>query len=70
VFTRDGDDLKCTIPVTLEDALRGVNTSIRTLDGRTLPVREPYVTPETTRTIAGEGMMNQKVRERCTLIPG
>jgi DnaJ family protein B protein 4 len=61
VFTRDGDDLKCTLPVTLEDALRGVNTSIRTLDGRTLPIREPYVTPETTRIISGEGMMNQKV---------
>lgn len=61
VFTRDGDDLHCTVSVSLEDAMRGVNTTLRTLDNRTLTINESYVTPETTKIFTGEGMMNQKV---------
>ncbi len=49
------------ISVSLEDAMRGVNTTLRTLDNRTLTINEPYVTPETTKVFSGEGMMNQKV---------
>ena len=41
--------------------MRGVNTTLRTLDNRTLTINESYVTPETTKIFTGEGMMNQKV---------
>lgn len=47
-------------PVTLEEALCGVNTSVRTLDDRLIRIVEPYVTPNTTKVIQGEGMPNQK----------
>ena len=62
VYARDGDNLLLKIDVKLEEAMRGLSTSIKTLDGRTIPLREPFVTPQTTKTISGEGMMNTKVR--------
>lgn len=65
VFTRDGDDLNAIVDVSLEDAMRGVNTSIKTLDNRTLPIREKSVTPQTVKVFHGEGMMNNKVSFRC-----
>jgi DnaJ family protein B protein 4 len=68
VFTRDGDDLKATIDVSLEDAMRGVNASIKTLDNRTISIVESYVSPQTVKTIRGEGMMNNKTKQKGNLI--
>ena len=46
----------------MEDALcNGVETSVRTLDDRILPIVQSYVTPETVKIIPGEGMPNLKV---------
>ena len=48
----------CT--VTLSEALSGVSKSVKLLDGRVLPITASYVTPETIKTIPGEGMLNRK----------
>lgn len=66
-FERDGDDLvyKCQVP--LADALSGVSTSIKSLDGRHIPVHCKYVTPQTVVTVPNEGMLNKKKRQRGDL---
>ncbi|CAM9098563.1 unnamed protein product, partial [Ectocarpus fasciculatus] len=56
VYTRDNNNLRITVDVSLEDAMRGVSTSIKTLDNRNIAIREPFVTPQTTKVIQGEGM--------------
>ncbi|KAH3756952.1 dnaJsubfamily B member 13 [Pelomyxa schiedti] len=57
MFTREGDDLYCTLPITLADALTGLVVTIPHLDGHvvTLPINE-VITPETTKVVPGEGM--------------
>ncbi|CAE7671034.1 DNAJB4, partial [Symbiodinium microadriaticum] len=45
-FTRDKDDLIYHCPVTLEQAISGVSTSVRTLDDRILRIEEPSIRPD------------------------
>jgi DnaJ-class molecular chaperone len=47
--------------VTLEQAISGVSTSVRTLDDRIIRIEEPYVKPDFVKVVQGEGMPNQKV---------
>lgn len=63
-FTRDGDDLLYTCRVNLNEALCGVRSQLMTLDGRTLPISAPNVTPETVLRIPNEGLMNNKTKQR------
>ncbi|GAB5034234.1 dnaj subfamily b member 5 [Nannochloropsis oceanica] len=63
-FEREGDDLVYTATVPLEQALTGVEVTIQTLDGRTLKVSEPHVTPGTVKILRGEGMPLQKSPDR------
>ena len=48
-------------PITLQQALCGFTSSVRTLDDRVLPIHETSVTPQSVKVIPGEGMPNQKV---------
>ena len=66
-YSRDGDDLIYTCPVTLEQALTGVNTQVPTLDGRSLSVCLSNVTPETCHIVRGKGMLNNKKKTRGDL---
>lgn len=57
-FQREGNDLVCTLKVPLVTALTGGLPTIQTLDGRQLQVPlASTVTPNTTRTIPGEGAL-------------
>jgi DnaJ-class molecular chaperone len=51
----------------LADAFGGVSTTVRTLDGRSLPVNCPYATPQTVLTVPGEGMLNRKQKTKGVL---
>jgi len=55
-FVRDGNDLIYTIDCSLAEALCGIDTSLQSLDGRTIRVIEPQVTPQYEKVIPGEGM--------------
>lgn len=66
-YSRDGDDLIYTCPITLEQALTGVNVQVPTLDGRSLPLRLATVTPETCHVVQGQGMLNNKRKTRGDL---
>jgi len=56
-FTREGDNLRYVLPLTLYEALFGFNKTIRSLDGRDIPVQRTGVTqPQEVIAIAGEGM--------------
>mmetsp|Transcript_30287 Transcript_30287/g.56337 ORF Transcript_30287/g.56337 Transcript_30287/m.56337 type:complete len:481 (+) Transcript_30287:77-1519(+) len=66
-FERDGDDLIYNCPITLQQALCGFSTSVRTLDDRVLPIRETSATPQTVKIIPGEGMPNQKTKAKGNL---
>jgi DnaJ-class molecular chaperone len=55
----------CSIP--LSQALGGVNTSIKTLDDRVIPIKAPYAKSSTVITVPGEGMPNKKKRTRGDL---
>ncbi|KAJ3350493.1 hypothetical protein HDU83_009693 [Entophlyctis luteolus] len=58
-FTRDGDDLKCTVELDLVDVLSGGSTkrSIETLDGRRIEVDMTNLRNSAeTRIVRGEGM--------------
>lgn len=56
-FTRDGNDLKHTMHISLKEALLGFSKPIRHLDGRNVDVKHSGITkPFEVRTIAGEGM--------------
>ena len=66
-FERDGDDLIYTCSIPLSQAINGVNTTLRTLDDRQIPVRAPAVKSNTIITITGEGMPNKKKRTKGDL---
>lgn len=66
-YSRDGDDLIYTCPITLEQALTGVDVQVPTLDGRSLPLRLATVTPETCHVVQGQGMLNNKRKTRGDL---
>lgn len=57
LFTRDGDDLIYTMPLTFKESLLGFNKTIQTIDGRTLPIsRVQPVQPSQELTYPGQGM--------------
>ena len=64
VFTRDGDDLSCTVKIPLVDGLTGSDTKrvVELLDGRKLQVPLPFgiVKPGQETKIVGEGMPIRK----------
>ena len=66
-YERDGDDLIYNCPITLQQALCGFSTSVRTLDDRVLPIHETSATPQSVKIISGEGMPNQKTRVKGNL---
>lgn len=45
LFTRDSDDLKHTIDISLKEALTGWQRSVPTIDGKQVPVRHSGPTP-------------------------
>ena len=55
VFSREGDDLIATCPITLQQAISGFSTSVTHLDGRVINFRMDNASPETTKTIPGDG---------------
>mmetsp|Transcript_90809 Transcript_90809/g.157483 ORF Transcript_90809/g.157483 Transcript_90809/m.157483 type:complete len:318 (-) Transcript_90809:470-1423(-) len=56
-FHRDGDNLRCTVNITLEEALTGFPTEVATLDGRKLNIFiNEIVHPKFVKRINGEGM--------------
>jgi DnaJ homolog subfamily B member 4 len=67
-FQRDGDNLVCTQNIILADALAGTSTSVQTLDGRRLPVKAKYITPQTVITVPNEGMYNNKKKTKGDLL--
>jgi DnaJ homolog subfamily A member 2 len=58
--------LQC--PITLEQALCGLSTSVRTLDDRIIRIEEPFVKPDFVKVIPGEGMPNQKKGTKGNMI--
>ncbi len=57
VFTRDGDDLRVTVPVTFPEAALGADVQVPTLDGSTVTVRVPAGTPSgRTLRVRGRGV--------------
>jgi len=64
VFSREGDDLIATCPITLQQAISGFSTSVTHLDGRVINFRMDNASPETTKTIPGDGMPNVKAQTK------
>jgi len=60
-FTRDGNDLKAKLSVTLTEALLGARKTITTLDGRSIPVEvPPCMQPGKRLKVSGEGIPIRK----------
>ncbi|KAK6541958.1 hypothetical protein TWF694_007730 [Orbilia ellipsospora] len=60
-FTRDGDNLKVDLDVSLDEALGGLNRTIEHLDGRKVPVKlNKGIQPGQVVIKKGEGMPNSK----------
>lgn len=56
-FTRDGNDLKITVPVSFKQSLLGFQQDIQTLSGRTIKInRSTPLGPNMTTTYPGQGM--------------
>lgn len=61
IYTRDGDDLKVNLQLTLTEALTGFSKKLPTLDGKEITVSNKNVTqPEQQMKFAGYGMPDQK----------
>lgn len=57
VFERSGDDLSCTVTVSILEALTGCSVSLQTLDKRTINIPcSDIIRPGFQMSIAGEGM--------------
>eukprot|EP00123_Amoebidium_parasiticum_P018575 comp24247_c0_seq1/m.44862 comp24247_c0_seq1/g.44862 ORF comp24247_c0_seq1/g.44862 comp24247_c0_seq1/m.44862 type:complete len:371 (-) comp24247_c0_seq1:282-1394(-) len=56
IFTRDGDNLKCTVAVHLKDALLGKSVSVPTIDGQALQTVAGVVLQPGTKVFGGRGM--------------
>lgn len=60
-FSRSGDDLHYTLPITLSEALVGVNRRVRQLDGRLVSIcTDKVISPGEQIVISGEGMPSVK----------
>ena len=56
-FVRKGDDLECTVPVTLDDALTGTHLTIPFLDGNEVSINiNDVIKPGSLITVDGKGM--------------
>lgn len=56
-YTRDGNDLIYSLPLTFKESLLGFSKTIQTIDGRTLPIsRVQPVQPSDSSTYPGQGM--------------
>lgn len=56
-FIRDGNDLQCSVPISLADALTGVDFTIKHLSGETVYVHvDDVITPDFVKVIPGKGM--------------
>ncbi|HZI96401.1 MAG TPA: DnaJ C-terminal domain-containing protein [Actinomycetales bacterium] len=61
VFTRDGDDLRLTLPVTFDEAALGAEVEAPTLDGGTVRLKVPAGTPSgRTLRVKGRGVKTAK----------
>jgi len=61
LFTREGDDLHYTCELSLQDALcDGFQRSIKTLDGKALPLNMTKMPDSRRSAIRGAGLPNQK----------
>lgn len=57
IFRREGDDLHVRMPLSLTEALVGVDRTVTQLDGRSIPIKLSGVTrPLQSHRVAGEGM--------------
>lgn len=53
--------------ITLQEAICGVSSTVKTLDNRILRIQLPYVTPDTIKIIPAEGMPNSKTNSKGDL---
>jgi DnaJ family protein B protein 4 len=63
-FTREGDDLVCTVDLTLSDALTGTKITLPSFAGRaplTVDLKDP-ISPSYVHTFRGQGMPNSKLK--------
>lgn len=57
LYTRDGDNLKITIPLSFKESLLGFRKEIKTLGGKTITIdRATPISPSTQTTYPGQGM--------------
>lgn len=71
LFTRDGDDLRTTIKLDLQEALTGWKRTMQTIDGTYIIVQKGGVTqPGFEQIVPQRGMPNSKTGERGILIVG
>ncbi|OMH34372.1 DnaJ C-terminal domain-containing protein [Tersicoccus sp. Bi-70] len=61
LFTRDGDDIRITVPVTFPEAALGATVSVPTTDGESVNVKVPAGTPSgRTLRVKGRGVATKK----------
>lgn len=61
IFRREGDDLRCSIDISLSEALTGFSRKISMLDGKEIAISNKNVTrPGQEMRFPGRGMPNQK----------
>lgn len=61
LFTRDGDDIKHTVEISLKEALTGWSKTVSTIDGKQLSVSSAGPTnPDWTERFPGQGMPKSK----------
>jgi DnaJ homolog subfamily B member 4 len=71
LFTRDGDDIKATINISLKEALTGWDRTVQTIDGKQVSVRHSGPTPPLWKeTFPNQGMPRRKSGERGDFIVG
>lgn len=60
MFTREGDNLRCTMPVAFSEAVLGATLTVPTIDGDTVKIRVPQGTPSgRTLRVRGRGMPSE-----------
>ena len=68
-FKRDGDDLHYTVNLNLDQATKGAQVKVRTIEGKELTVlTQPLKQSSDTLTLIGQGMVNSKSHQRGNLI--
>lgn len=68
-FRRDGDDLHHTVDLSLDQATKGSQVKVPTIEGKTIGVlTQPLKQSSDTLTLIGQGMINSKTQQRGNLI--